>query len=155
MNKKKKILYIASSGGHLEQILCLKPLKQDYDSVLVTEKTGYNIPTWQDKVYKLPQVNRREVLVPFKLIWISIRSLSILLREKPDVVITTGVLAVIPLCLLAKLSGKKLIYIESFAKVNSRTISGKLIYRFADLFIVQWKDLLKLYPKAIYGGGIY
>ena len=52
-------------------------------------------------------------------------------------VITTGVLAVIPLCLLAKLFGRKLIYIESFAKVTSPTETGKLMYKFADRFYVQ------------------
>ena len=51
--------------------------------------------------------------------------------------------------------GKKLIYIESFAKVTSPTETGKLLYKFADQFYVQWKPMLKCYPKAIYLGGIY
>ena len=51
--------------------------------------------------------------------------------------------------------GKKLIYIESFAKVTSPTETGKLLYKFADQFYVQWKPMLKFYPKAIYLGGIY
>lgn len=154
-NKKKKILFVASSGGHLEQILCLKALKQYYDTVLVTEKTGYKINAWQDKTYKLPQVNRREKLVLLKLLLISLKSVYILLKEKPDAVITTGALSVIPLCLLTKLFGKKLIYIESFAKVESLTLSGKLMYKFANLFIVQWDELKELYPKTVYGGSIY
>lgn len=75
--------------------------------------------------------------------------------DKPDVVICTGVLAMIPICLISKLMGKKLIYIESFAKVTSPTETGKLLYKFADQFYVQWKPMLKFYPKAIYLGGIY
>lgn len=51
-------------------------------------------------------------------------SLKVYLKEKPDVVICTGVLAMIPICLIAKLMGKKLIYIESFAKVTSPTETG-------------------------------
>ncbi len=54
-----------------------------------------------------------------------------------------------------KFMGKKLIYIESFAKVTSPTETGKLLYKFADQFYVQWKPMLKFYPKAIYLGGIY
>ena len=69
--------------------------------------------------------------------------------------ITTGVLAIIPLALLMKLTGGKLIYLESFAKVTSKTLSGKLLYKYADQFYVQWEEMLKLYPRAIYKGGIY
>lgn len=76
-------------------------------------------------------------------------------KEKPDVVICTGVLAMIPICLISKLMGKKLIYIESFAKVTSPTETGKLLYKFADRFYVQWKPMLKFYPNAVYLGGIY
>ena len=81
--------------------------------------------------------------------------LPVLLKEKPDVVICTGVLAMIPICLIAKIAGKKLIYIESFAKVTSPTKTGKLLYKFADQFYVQWKPMLEVYPEAIYLGGIY
>lgn len=58
----------------------------------------------------------------------------------------------IPLCLIAKLFGKKLIYIESFAKVSSPTETGRFLYKFADRFYVQWKPMLQFYPKAIYLG---
>lgn len=61
----------------------------------------------------------------------------------------------IPICLIAKLFGKKLIYIESFAKINSPTLSGKMLYRFADRFYIQWESMRKYYPKAIYCGSIY
>jgi hypothetical protein len=59
------------------------------------------------------------------------------------------------MCLLCKLFGKKLIYIESFAKVTSPTETGKLMYKFADRFYVQWESMLEIYPNAIYLGGIY
>ena len=84
-----------------------------------------------------------------------IKSIRILLLERPDVVICTGVLAMIPICLLAKLLGKKLIYIESFAKVTSATETGKLLYKYADRFYVQWQSMIDIYPNAIYLGGIY
>ena len=59
------------------------------------------------------------------------------------------------MCIIRKIFRKKLIYIESFAKVNTPTLTGKLIYKFADQFYVQWRDMLKIYPEAIYRGGIY
>lgn len=83
------------------------------------------------------------------------KGISDFLKEKPDIIICTGVLAMIPICLVSKIAGKRLIYIESFAKVTSATLTGKLLYKFADQFYVQWKSMLKVYPKAIYLGGIY
>lgn len=83
------------------------------------------------------------------------RSIYIFVREQPDVVVCTGVLSMIPMCLLAKLFGRKLIYIESFAKITSATETGKLLYRWADQFYVQWESMLDIYPKALYRGGIY
>jgi UDP-N-acetylglucosamine:LPS N-acetylglucosamine transferase len=103
----------------------------------------------------MKQVNRREKTFILRMIQNMWRSLKVYMKEKPDVVICTGVLAMIPMCLLSKLMGKKLIYIESFAKVTSPTETGKLLYRFADQFYVQWKPMLKVYPNAIYLGGIY
>lgn len=153
--KNKKICFAASSGGHFEQIAMLEPLMNKYDSFVMTEKTEYKAMIKGQKMYYLHQVNRKEKAVIIKLIINSFKSLNILVREKPDVIITTGVLAMIPLCLLGKLFGKKLIYIESFAKVSSPTKTGQFIYKFADRFYVQWESMKQFYPNAIYLGGIY
>lgn len=154
-DRKIKICFAASAGGHYEQLLMLKPLMEKYDSFVVTEETLYKASVKNEKTYYMKQVNRKEkVFIPRMLVNV-FRTVKILLQEKPDIVICTGVLAMIPMCLIAKISGKKLIYIESFAKVTSGTETGKLIYRFADQFYVQWESLLKVYPKAIYLGGIY
>ena len=131
--KNTKICFAASSGGHFEQISMLRPLMNKYE-----------------KMYYVHQVNRKEVSFPFWMVVNAVKSIIIFLQEKPDIVITTGVLAMIPLCLIAKLFGKKLIYIESFAKVSSPTETGRFLYKFADRFYVQWKPMLQFYPKAIY-----
>lgn len=81
--------------------------------------------------------------------------MAICLVERPDVVVCTGVLSTIPLCLLCKMFGKKLVFIESYAKVKTPTLTGKLLYHFAGRFYVQWQELLEFYPKAIHVGGIY
>lgn len=154
-NAKVKICFAASSGGHYEQILMLKPLMDRYRSFIITEETLYQVKPSDTKVYYMKQVNRKEITFVFRMIVNLFRSMSIYFQEKPDVVICTGVLAMIPICLIAKLAGKKLIYIESFAKVTSATLSGKLLYRFSDQFYVQWEQMLEIYPKAIYLGGIY
>ena len=153
--KKKKLCFAASSGGHFEQISMLKPLMDEYDSFVITEATKYKASINGKKMYYLHQVNRKEWSFPVWMIVNTLKSFFLFVRGKPDVVITTGVLAMVPLSLIAKAFGKKLIYIESFAKVSSPTETGKLLYKFADLFYVQWQSMKKFYPNAIFLGGIY
>ena len=154
--KKYKLAFIASSGGHLEQLSMLRPLMERYDSFVITEKTPYQPSHYCDRSYELQQVNRHERLFVLKLILNGFSSMRIFLKEKPDMVISTGALAVIPFCLISKLLfRRKLIFIESFAKVTTPTLTGRLLYRFADQFYVQWESMLEIYPKAIYLGGIY
>ena len=151
----KKICFAASSGGHFEQLMMLKPLMDKYDSFIVTEKTGYSVIKDNRKVYYLKQVNRHEKTFIFKMITNTISSLSIFIKEKPDAIISTGALATIPMCLLSKIFRKKIIFIESFAKITSPTLTGKLVYKFANQFYLQWESMKEFYPNAIYKGGIY
>ena len=153
--KNRKICFAASSGGHYEQLMMLKPLMEKYDSFILTEKTQYEARVAGEKTYYLKQVNRKEKTFLLRMLQNAFLTFGIFLKEKPNVVICTGVLAMIPMCLLVKLFGGKLIYLESFAKVTSPTETGKLLYRFADQFYVQWEPMKKVYPKAIYLGGIY
>lgn len=152
----KKICLISSSGGHFEQLLCLKPLSEDYDVFFVTEKTKYNKNDKKIR-YFIKQVNRKEILFIPNMIMIFFKSLYIYFKEKPDVIISTGVLSTIPMLFIGHFFKKKVIYIESFAKINSPTMTGKLIYKkkIANQFYVQWEFMLEFYPNAIYKGGIY
>lgn len=150
-----KLCFAASSGGHYEQLLMLKPLMRKYDCIVITEETKYKAEINDQKMYYMLQINRKEATFLPKMAVNTWRSLRIFATERPDVVICTGVLAMIPICLITKLFGKKLIFIESFAKVTSPTQTGKFLYRFADRFYVQWESMLEFYPDAIYLGGIY
>lgn len=150
-----KILFAASSGGHYEQLMMLKPLMEKYDSIVLTEETEYVVGKQDVRVCYVKQINRKEIMFIPRLIGNFFRSIIIYHREKPDIMITTGVLAIVPMAIIMKLHRKKLVYIESFAKVTSKTLSGSLLYRFSDQFYVQWKQMLDLYPNAIYKGGIY
>jgi beta-1,4-N-acetylglucosaminyltransferase len=150
-----KICFVASSGGHLEEISKLVEIRERYESFLITEKGAFQELNFIQKVYYVNQINRKEKLFLPKFLGLFIRSFLILIKEKPYCVISTGALATYPVCLLGKLMGKHIIYIESFARVDSPSLTGKLMYHIADLFIVQWEEMLKFYPKAIYGGGIF
>ena len=156
MGKNKKVAFVASSGGHLEEISRLKGIEGKYDSFLVTEKSDFEIKNFcSDKRYYLPQMNRRQITFMPKFIWLFFRTLIILLKEKPDFIITTGALIAYPFCVVGKLLGIKVVYVESFARVTEPSMTGKLVYNMSDLFMVQWEDMLEQYPKSMLGGGIF
>ncbi|MDD3392066.1 MAG: O-antigen ligase family protein [Bacilli bacterium] len=155
----KKILFISSTGGHLSEMLQLKSLFDKYDYFLVTEKTKSNLKlreTYKEKVDYIPFGSKLHPFIYiFKLIFNCFKSLFIYIKFGPDYIITTGAHTAGPMCCIGKIFGSKIIFIESFANINTKTVTGRIIYHFADLFIVQWEDMLKVYPKATYGGWIY
>lgn len=155
--KDLKICFVASSGGHLEEISQLRKIKEKYDNFLITEKINDDeSKSTFNKVYEVNQINRKEFFFIIKFIVLFIKAFFILNKEKPDFVITTGALCSYPVCIIAKKNFKsKIIYIESFARCDTVSLTGKLMIKHADLFIVQWKEMLKLLPKAVYGGGIF
>jgi beta-1,4-N-acetylglucosaminyltransferase len=157
MGKRKKVLFISSLGGHLTQLLQLKPLFAEYDYYIITEKSIITEDLRQQYRMSFLAYGARNYPVKYvyKFSYNIVKSFIYFLREKPDVVVTTGAHTAVPMCYIAKMFGKKVIFIESFAKTSTPTISGKLVYPIADLFIVQWEEMKKHYPKAVYGGSIY
>lgn len=149
--KKPKLLFVSSSGGHLEQLLMLKPLMEKYDSKIVTEKTKFN------KVgdYFVFQTGHKDKFMIFKVFINLIYAFIIFIKERPTHIISTGAITVVPFAFIAKLFNVKIIFIETFARTNDKTKTGEFMYKIADLFIVQWESLLEIYPDAVYGGSIY
>ncbi len=136
--------------------MCLKKIADENNSFFVTEEGGQvNDADLNGKFYCVTQINRREKHFIKHFIALFHKAFNILKKEKPDAIITTGALAAFPFCLIGKLMRKKVIYIETFARVNGKSLTGRLVYPFADIFLVQWKEMLKCYPKAIYVGGIF
>lgn len=150
-----KLCFVSSSGGHWEELMCLKKLMDQHQSFYVTEYGGQLEDSKLSPIYGVKKIDRGEkhFLIHFAALFF--RSFKIFLKEKPDVIITTGALVAYPICLIAKMYRKRIIYIESFARVNSKSLTGKLIYPISDLFLVQWEEMLRLYPKAKYVGGIF
>ena len=151
-----KACFIASSGGHWEELMCLRPIAEEHDTVYITEDGGQaRDSSLKNVMYRLPQINRRQKDFLWRFLKLVFSAGRIMFREKPDFIVTTGALISFPFCVFAKLMGAKVIYLETFARVNDRSLTGRLVYPFADLFLVQWESLLELYPKAKYVGGIF
>lgn len=156
---KKKVLFIASTGGHLNELLQLAPMFKKYDFHLVTEKTKSNEylkKEYNDRVSYLVYGTKLHLLTyVFKLGFNCFKSLFLYLKYRPNYIITTGTHTAGPMCCIGKIFGSKIIYIETFANMVTKTVTGKLIYLISDKFIVQWESMKKLYPKADVGGWIF
>ena len=155
---KKKVLFVSSTGGHLKELLQLNELFKKYNYYIVTENTKSNKylkDKYKNKVSYLIYGTKKHIITYiFKLIINSFKCAYIYLKFRPDYVISTGAHTGGLMCLISKIFGARIIYIETFANLETKSVTGNLCYRFADLFIVQWESMLDKYPKAKYGGWI-
>jgi len=155
----KKVLFIASTGGHLDELMQLKPMFSKYNYHIITEKTQTTkgLKKEYDKKIDYLLYGTRSKIFSYIFIFIFniLKSIYLYLKIRPKYVVTTGTHTAVPICYIAKIFGSKIIFIETFANRKTKTLSGKLIYPIANLFIVQWEEMLELYPKAVYGGMIY
>ena len=156
---KKKVLFISSTGGHFNELMQKIIMFEKYDYHIITEKDKTNkdlVQQYEKKIYFLPYGTRSKIFsYIIKYFYLCMKTVFLYLKLRPKYIVTTGTHTAGPMCYLGKLFGSKIIYIETFANSNTKTVTGRLIYPIADLFIVQWKEMLKLYPKAVYGGSIY
>lgn len=156
---KKKVMFISSTGGHLTELLQLKKMFSKYDYCLITEKTKSNLylkEIYGKKVHFLIYGTKHHIFTYiFKLFFNCFISLFYYLRYRPNYIITTGVHTAAPMCCLGKIFGSKIIYIETFANMVTKTSTGKILYPICDKFIVQWESMKELYPKAEFGGWIF
>ena len=136
MKKNPKICFVSSSGGHWEQLQKLKPLADKYEGFFVTEKTQFDAPLAS---YFMMQTDLKDKLMPLKMLVNSVKALKIWIKEKPDLIITTGTMVAYPFYLLSVICKKKFIFIETFGRANMPTVAGKLMEKHSDLFIVQWE----------------
>lgn len=158
----EKVMFISSTGGHLDELMQLQGMFKKYDYYIVTEKTKSNL-SLKEKfknhvsflMYGSYTTKLHKITYPFKLLFNTIKSFFIYLKVRPKYIISTGAHTAGPMCLIGHLLGSKIIFIETFANSQSKSRTGSLVYKFADLFIVQWESMLELYPNARYGGWIF
>lgn len=158
MKKNNKVIFISSTGGHLNELLQLKPLMEEYNSYLITEKTKSNVflKNKFNNVFFLVYGTKKNLFTYiFKFGFNVLKSLYLFIKIRPRAIVTTGTHTAVPMCYIGKLFKCKVIFIETFANSKTKTVAGKLVYPIADTFIVQWESMLELYPKAILGGWIY
>ncbi|BDZ31313.1 PssD/Cps14F family polysaccharide biosynthesis glycosyltransferase [Lactiplantibacillus sp. WILCCON 0030] len=148
-----KVCLVGSSGGHLAHLYLLKQLWEDQERFWVTfNKEDAASILKDEKRYNCYFPTNRNLKNLIKNTWLAIR---ILRKERPDVIISTGAAVAVPFFYIGKLMGIKTIYLEVFDRIDQPTLTGRLVYPVSSLLIVQWEEMKKVYPKAIYLGGIF
>jgi beta-1,4-N-acetylglucosaminyltransferase len=149
---KLKICLAASSGGHLTELLKLSDSWKQYETFFVT-----TVPVVRDNlqtsgnIYIVGECNRQHLI---RVLKVFLRCLRIALKERPNVVISTGAAAGCIICFLAKLSGAEIIWIDSITNVEKISLSGRMVRYIADLFLVQWPELTKKYNNVEFIGAV-
>ena len=147
-----KLCLVCSSGGHFLQLYSLRELWGEYDRFWVTfphNDTEFLLEN--EKKYWAYHPTNRNIKNFVRNLFLASK---ILRKEKPDAIISTGAGIAVPFTYMGKILGIKTIYIESLARVESLSLSGKLIYPMAHYMLVQWPELESKYKRAIYRGQV-
>lgn len=150
MKRDKKIGIICSPGGHFVEALQLEKAFEGFPFFILT----YNEKTTSDQkeTYYIKNFARN----PFHLVLGVLKIVYIFLRERPEILFSTGAEIAIPCFYIGKFFFRtKLIYLECGAQVYHPSFTGKSVYPITDLFLIQWESLLRQYgPRATYVGGL-
>jgi len=152
MANRLKVCLAASGGGHISQLLKIKDSCNGHEIFCVT--TTQHITEQLRKfgnIYVVGESNRQR---PLRVLIVLMRCFKIVLREKPSVVISTGAAAGCIMCFLGKLSGAKVIWLDSITNVDRISLSGRMVRYIADLFLVQWPELAEKHSNVEYVGAV-
>ncbi len=150
----KRVMFICSTGGHLSEMMKLRPLFDQYQSVLITEKNPVG-KTNQSSIrthYLLYGTRKHLIRYLFKFTFNCLLSALYFIYFNPSHVVTTGAHTAVPMVYIAKLFRRKIIFVESIARVQSKSLAGRLIQKKCDLILVQWPSMVEVYPGSVYGG---
>lgn len=148
-----KIALVGSSGGHLTHLYMLKSFWEKHERFWVTfDKEDARSLLEGETVYPCYFPTNRNLPNLLRNTRLAFRLLK---KEKPDLIISSGAAVAVPFFYLSRLFKAKTIYIEVFDRINTSTMTGRLVYPVTDRFIVQWEEMKKVYPKAVNLGSIF
>ncbi len=147
-----KLCLVASSGGHLLQLVSLRKAweaeerfwvsfpREDARALLEGERVFW--------AYHPTNRNLKNLFRNLGLAW------RVLRKERPDVIISTGAGVAVPFLWVGRLLGIRTVFIDSLTRIRDLSLSGKLVYPVVNRFFVQWPDLTSRYPRSVYGGRV-
>jgi len=161
-----RLMVVLGEGGHTKQMLRLVELlgpgyAYHYVAVEGDELSTARLPQ-PGPVYRLPRPRSKvqgRTDPPWVAAWQTLRSTGrafrVVRQVRPHAVIGAGPSISVPVSLMGKLLGARVIHVESASRVQRLSMTGRILYPVADLFFVQWEDLREQYPKATYAGRLW
>lgn len=147
-----KVCLTSSAGGHLSQLLRLAESWKGYETFSITTTNVVREKLRKfGKTHTVGECNRKHLL---RVLIVLMRCIKIVLCERPDVVISTGAAVGCIVCFLSKLLGAKVVWVDSITNVDRISLSGRMVRRIANLFLVQWPELVERYNNAEYVGAV-
>ena len=142
-----KVMGICSAGGHLTELSQIKDIFNNFFIVSAKRDDTEGIAK-----YRLGDPETSKI----RYIPLFFKQLFIFLKERPNLIISTGAGFTLPMLFIGKLFRRKIIFIESFCMPFELSKTGKIVYKYnlANKFLVQWGDLIEKYPKAEYWGRV-
>lgn len=137
-NPVRKLLLGASGGGHWIELRRLEPAFQGFSTAYVSTLASYASVVKDHRYYVVPDASRFSL---WGFVGIFTRAIWILLRERPDVIVTTGSAPMLPFIVLGRLFGAKTLWIDSVANSEHISTSGKIAKRIAHRCVPQWPDV--------------
>lgn len=145
-----RICLAASAGGHLAQLLKVVQCCSRYETFFITTSNTVREKIREyGRVHVVRECNREH---PLRVFVVILRCVTIMLHERPNVVISTGAAVGCVACFLGKLLGAKVIWLDSITNVERISLSGRIIRSISDLFLVQWPELAQRYSNVEYLG---
>lgn len=151
--EKFRICLVASAGGHLSQLLKVALSWQEHEAFFITTKNEVEgeLRKKYGRVYVVGECNRQHLV---KVLLVLLKCARLIFKERPSVVISTGAAVGCIVCFLGKMIGTKVIWIDSITNVDRLSLSGRMVRYIADLFLVQWPELVENYKNVEYVGEI-
>ncbi len=135
---KKKILLVASAGGHWVQLNRLLPAFEECETIFITTEAKYRTTVGNNQFLLVPDASRWN---KFRILWLAFLVLKHVLLVRPDVVVSTGAAPGFLAVFFGKKLGAKTIWLDSIANVDELSMSGKMAGKYADLWLTQWEHL--------------
>jgi UDP-N-acetylglucosamine:LPS N-acetylglucosamine transferase len=145
----KRLLAIASGGGHWVELLRLRPAFAGWDVAYVSMFENYVTSISDARYYIVPDASRFDKLA---LIKVFCRALQIMLKERPDAIVTTGSAPMLAFIIIGRIMGVKSLWIDSIAQANELSSSGKIARRLASKAVAQWPEVAKAEGIDCWGG---
>lgn len=136
--RRPRVLAVASGGGHWVQLLRLRPAFEHGELEFASVVPDYAAEVPGHRFHLLPDATRWDRLA---LVVLLLKVTWLMLRRRPDVVVTTGAAPGLLALAAAKLVRARTVWVDSIANVEEMSLSGRQARRFADLWLTQWEHL--------------